>query len=98
MAETAYSRLPARSAMDRVTVLKKTNPLHNATPVMVMVQLKRQSAPTAVVWAKLTMKKKTNMKRKMMMKRTGTRRRTNARIPKTLTHSLTRRLGLNQGL
>lgn len=46
--------------MDRVTVLKKTNPLHNATPVMVMVQLKRQSAPTAVVWAKLTMKKKTN--------------------------------------
>ncbi|APJ79561.1 hypothetical protein RG28_26380 [Escherichia coli] len=74
MDETACSRLLARSAMDLVTVRKKTNPLHNATPVMVMVQQKRQSAPAAVVWAKLTMKKKTNMKGKAMMKRTGTRR------------------------
>lgn len=33
--------------MDQVTVRKKTNPLHNATPVMVMVQLKLQSVPAA---------------------------------------------------
>lgn len=37
MAEMACSKLPARSATDRGTARKRTNPLHNATPAMVMV-------------------------------------------------------------
>lgn len=40
MAEMACSKLPARSATDRGTARKRTNPLHNATPAMVMVRLK----------------------------------------------------------